>query len=678
MNFINLNSKLCIMGNSIAWNHAFCYKIPLRAQLILLLVLLAFQAQSQEYAVFRSTPSMTQDTFLMRQYIEAGKKGSISPDSARKLLNQALVIAKKYRLQKKIGIIWNSIGGRMLQKKDFAGCKRYLDSAFTLNDELKDAELTCILNTQAAAMYQYDANYTKAASHYFRAVQAVEEHEIKNQRPVAVLYNNLAGLMIALNEDSLARKYLLLGRQHVLKMQPVDSALLINILVILGSIQPKEDSFAAIGYFKEANAMANKLNDISSSYMTLINLSRSYIKHQQYDSAQHYLNLAKTITQPVWISTMELVTGLLAYHRKDYTTAEKHLHDALAFARDEKYGELDVVYEALSDVYAARGEYQKAYTFHKKSLDQYRILTGDTKKTVADFMLSVQALEHEKAILQKQAEISSGEAAIKKQQFWIVTMCLVSVLLCIILIMAYRNYQNKKSLLRQQMKALLQDQEIERLKAEAEGADNERSRIAYDIHDGVLVRLANVKMNLAGLPPMLPEFAKSERYQDVVGQLDLATRELRNTAHNLMPEILLEEGMAQAIFYFCKATEQASGLNIKFQQVGSSFPRLQPQVETAIYRIVQGLLQNVIQHAEATATLVQLQYADHLCSITVEDDGKGINDVRKDEGYGIKSIRNRVKILRGIFDISSQAGQGTTAYFEFDARPFLQNSPGSR
>lgn len=656
-------------------NLRFAIRIIFRIQFILLVMLLAFSAAGQLNPGKQDDPVFIRDTILMYNYRKAASKGAVSPDSALVLLNKAVFLAKKHELRKQAVHIWRSMGWRKLQQGDVAACKRYLDSAFALNDQLKDPELTCELNDLAAEVYARTSDYGKAATCYFRAVQAVEENKIENESAVAKLYNNLGIFMLYLTEDSLARKYLLLARQHVFRMRPVDSGMLINLHVLLGNAQLERDTLAAMGYFREAYKMADKFNDLSLSNMALVNLSMSYIRIRQYDTAAYFLNLARANIPPGGsLATMDAIAGQIAYYRGEYTIAERHLLHALNLTHEETDEIVEMVYQTLSDIYAARGEYEQAYKYHKKFMEQYVTHKGDVKKTITNFMLNIQALEHEKTIFQKQAEISSGEAAIKRQRSWIAIMCLVSVLLCVILIMAYRNYRNKKSLLSEQMRVLLQEQEIERLKAEAEGADNERSRIAYDIHDGVLVRLANVKMNLSGLPVL----AGNSHYRDIVDQLDMATRELRNTAHNLMPEILLEEGLEQAIFYFCKATEQASGLSIKFQLVGTAIPKLQPLVQTSIYRIVQGLIQNVIQHAKATDCLVQLQYADYLCSITVEDNGQGMDNISQEEGYGFKSIRNRVKILMGTFDIDSAKGQGTTVYLEFDVRPFILHWGGNQ
>lgn len=653
-------------------NFSLVFYTCLRTLLILLTFLPAVCCQGQEHLSVRTHSSITRDTLQMRDHLKAAQNREISPDSALKILSKALSLSKKNGLKKKQGVIWNMMGNRMLQKRNFIDCQHYLDSAFALNEQLKDPELTLLLNTLAAHMYQFSANYAKAASHYFRAIQVVPEN-VNSPRSVANLYHRLGSLMLTLDEDSLANYYLLHAKQYVLKIQPVDSIFLLNVLMTLAQADVTIDSKAAIGYYKDVYTMAKKLDYTSLYYMILINLTSNYAKNGQYDSAEHYLHLARSADDfNEMQEKSEAIAGILAFEKKDYTNSLTHLQNAMALIDNEEDGRLEGVYEVFMEVYAARGEYRKAYEYQKKYIEQHNKSNDDKSKIIADFMLNFQALENEKTVLQKQAEISSKEAAIKKQRFWIATMGLASVMLFVILIMAYRNYHHKRSLLSQQMHALLQDQEIERLKAEAEGADNERTRIAYDLHDGVMVRLANVKINLNSLPVTHPEVLVDARFSDIVTQLDTAAGELRNTAHNLMPEILLEDGVAQAIFYFCKTTEQASGSNIKFQQIGQLLPRLQIQVEAAVYRIVQGLVQNVIQHAKATTALVQLQYAEHFCSITVEDNGQGISQDAGHEGYGLKSIRNRVKILNGTFDIKSDKTAGTTAYLEFDVLPFLR------
>jgi signal transduction histidine kinase len=641
--------------------------------LLMVMFFSTFYSFGQEESSVQNGNFLKQDSILVNQYIQIVKKvQSISPDSSLKLLNLAYGLARKHDLKSKIGTIWGVMAARKIREGNFKDCKLYLDSAFLLNEQLKNGELTCYLNVVAAGMYQSSANYANAASHYFRALEAVREYKLEKLPTITSLYNNLGALMSMFREDSLALQYKLLAKKNILQTLPVDSGLLTTILLNIGQTYLHFDSSAAISYFKEAFKMAKRSNDPFLCSRILIDLAHSYMAQAQYDSAEYCLHQARQTfhTEPILIE-IELARGSIFVYKKNYIAATEHFESALKMASAENAEYLEEIYNCLSEVYAERKQHQKAYEYQQKYLTLYESKKTGQEKIVLDFMLHFQSMEHEKTILQKQTEILAREATIKKRNQWIIAMCLLLALLGIIIIMAYRNYHNRKTLMDQRMSALLQQEEIKRLKAEAEGADRERTKIAYDLHDGVMVRIANVKMNLHGLSSILQDFRENNRYQDIIKQLDMATVELRNTAHNLMPEILLEGGVTQAIFYFCKTTEQATGLIIKFQQIGQPLPRLQPDVENSVYRIVQGLIQNVIRHAQATTCLVQLQCNDHLCSVTVEDNGRGFTKLKHDEGYGLKSIRNRIKLLNGIFEIESEEGNGTTAYLEFDVIPYL-------
>jgi two-component system NarL family sensor kinase len=138
-----------------------------------------------------------------------------------------------------------------------------------------------------------------------------------------------------------------------------------------------------------------------------------------------------------------------------------------------------------------------------------------------------------------------------------------------------------------------------------------------------------------------------------------------------LPDILLEEGLAEAVYYFCKNLKQNTGLEIDFQLYGQ-IPRLTPDFELSVYRIIQELVHNIIKHAKARLALVQITCQDRHLSITVEDDGVGIPSALLNErkGFGLRTVRARVKTLMGHLDVRSEEGKGTIVYLEFD----IQNS----
>lgn len=233
----------------------------------------------------------------------------------------------------------------------------------------------------------------------------------------------------------------------------------------------------------------------------------------------------------------------------------------------------------------------------------------------------------------------------------------------------YSRNRNKQRLQKEQIRTLQQEQEISRLKALMEGEEKERVRIAQDLHDGIVVQFSAAKMSFGSLSHQFPDLEDSQDFRQAIQQLDTATRDLRQTAHNLLPDVLLEEGLAEAVYYFCKNLKQNAGLNIDFELCGV-IPRLPPDFELSVYRIVQELVHNIIKHACATQALVQLNYQEHLhlLGITTEDNGTGIPDLSPDnkKGVGLKNIRARIASLGGHIDIRSTPEHGTIVYIEFD------------
>src|SRR5690606_15108883 len=155
-------------------------------------------------------------------------------------------------------------------------------------------------------------------------------------------------------------------------------------------------------------------------------------------------------------------------------------------------------------------------------------------------------------------------------------------------------------------------------------------------------------------------------------KLDEATDHLRNTAHNLMPDMLLEEGLSEALEYFCHNLQKGIELKIQLQLFGI-LPRLQAWYELSLYRIIQELLQNALKHSAAKTVIVQLSFENRLLAITVEDDGLGMAGTTK-SGFGLKTIRSRLPHMNGRMEMESEPLVGTTVHLEFDISPELLKS----
>jgi len=232
-----------------------------------------------------------------------------------------------------------------------------------------------------------------------------------------------------------------------------------------------------------------------------------------------------------------------------------------------------------------------------------------------------------------------------------------------------RKKEDKSRLQRERLDNILRTQEIDRLTATISGEEVERSRIARELHDGVGGLLSAAKMNLELFEKKIPFVDRSD-LNEGISLLQVASSELRKTAHNLMPEILMQEGLVKAIQHYCASLSAKNSPLIQVQVLGDK-NNLSSPIEFSVYRIVQELVHNMVRHSKATEGLVELNYrTDGGLSLTVEDNGTGLfeqDDESKHDGIGLRNVKQRIKAIDGHLDIKSSPGNGTSFYIEFDA-----------
>lgn len=188
--------------------------------------------------------------------------------------------------------------------------------------------------------------------------------------------------------------------------------------------------------------------------------------------------------------------------------------------------------------------------------------------------------------------------------------------------------------------------------------DGERRRIARELHDGLGQELAGIKMVLQGGLEQDPTRLK-ESVIEAMTIIDRATMGLRSMSHLLHPPLLDEVGLLSALRWYLDGLTKRSGIESALDVQPLEFPRLAPELETAVFRIVQECLTNVFRHAEAHKAWVTLALREKgQLAITVKDDGKGIGDqvagLRPDSvGVGIRGMRQRAMEFGGEFRISN-------------------------
>lgn len=190
--------------------------------------------------------------------------------------------------------------------------------------------------------------------------------------------------------------------------------------------------------------------------------------------------------------------------------------------------------------------------------------------------------------------------------------------------------------------------------------EKERARIAEDLHNSLGQLLYGVKLTLDQLKIEDTQFQKenAKTIEHSKYLLSECIKESRRISHDLMPSVLKDFGLRVAIEDICKQLSRTLNFECVFTGVDN---RLNKYLEKAIYRIVQELGMNLIRHAQATKAFFMLEINKKDIFIRIGDNGRGFDtsDLDKDEGIGLHSIKTKIHLLKGQFEISSAPGKGT-------------------
>ena len=194
--------------------------------------------------------------------------------------------------------------------------------------------------------------------------------------------------------------------------------------------------------------------------------------------------------------------------------------------------------------------------------------------------------------------------------------------------------------------------------------DDERRRLAREMHDGFGQELVATKMVLdrIALSTDCPTWSK-QASADASETLDGVIQQVRTMSHLLHPPLLDEVGLKSALEWYLDGLSKRSGIEISIQVTPPDFPRFTPELETAVFRIIQEALTNVFRHSGATKAWVTLAEDKKKLVFDVRDNGKGISDKVKEFrpdriGVGIGGMKQRVKELGGNIQIAN-ANPGT-------------------
>ncbi|MCW3123334.1 MAG: tetratricopeptide repeat protein [Flavipsychrobacter sp.] len=642
------------------------------ASVCILLLFSGVSAFGQGSSVIRSRA----DTEGLSQMMVQAK--NVGPDTALRLYKQILQRSKEANYPEGAGTALIEIGQLYIDKGKFQDGLNYFKQAYhwCLRSSNKEDIASCY--NAIGQAYFYLGSYVEATNNYYIALDELKKANKTVSLTGVNVYSNLAIINLRLKQNAQALTYFNEAEDHA-RVGNYDDKLAM-VLINKGEFylgQKKTDS--ARTSFEEGLKIAKQIGKVDLQAYANEEIGETWVQAAKYEKALRYLHLAINLSKDKYNYVAIDASYVLAealYNLGDFKQAEELLLTNLQAAASSNLKDNTIKgYTILADVYKAAGDYKKAIDcMDIISVLKDTLTSLENTKAINQMEIRYKSAEKDKLNAQNKIRIVQQQSLIAQKNMWIALIAGSIFLLVAILFGIYRNGRHKQRLQEEQIKSLQQENRIGILKAIVHGEDSERQRIARELHDGIGGMLSATMMRFMSIRHESREITKLPAYYEVMELLEEMGDEIRKTAHNLMPEVLMKQSLPDALQSFCNYMQEGGTLVIDFQCYGS-FENISQDFKLNIYRILQELIKNILQHAKATTALVQLQLHDQLLTITVEDNGIGFDADTIVNGLGLHNLQTRVRSLDGNYTFDSEPGKGTSVYMEFDLRNITINEP---
>ncbi|MBX3253599.1 MAG: hypothetical protein KF862_05610 [Chitinophagaceae bacterium] len=536
--------------------------------------------------------------------------------------------------------------------------------AVELNDPNQIGKSNANLGNVFLNLDQFDS-----AVHHYQV--ALKNFEAVNDKVLVARLCDL--LQVAYYELRQHDKALVYGRQAIAVLRNAnDPASLSAVLSNASSVYYRLQHYdTALAYLKEALVLARSINYKAHEKTVLLNIGNLYQHTLQVDSIRPYSEKAAALSRELGFPEGEAIAhrGLANYNvfKNNLDAAYKHISYALDITgkngfRKEHLHNLNT----LSGVLMAMRRYEESYRIDLKA------------EALSDSLLGEET-QNKILVLEKQFETGKKETQIQLQQAQLRQKNILNYILIggaaallIISLLGFRNYKHRQRLQQARIDELETEKQLAATEAILKGEEQERARLAKDLHDGLGGMLSGIKYSFQNMKDNLiltPENAQA--FERSLDMLDSSIREMRRVAHNMMPEILVRYGLDVALKEFCNEVDSSGAIRTSYQSIGMENTVIEQTTAVTVYRIVQELVNNAIKHAVATHVLVQVHASEpeNLLTITVEDNGKGFDTalLKQPGGMGWSNIQNRVDFLKGKLDVRSAPGEGTSVLIEINS-----------
>ncbi|RYG50927.1 MAG: hypothetical protein EOO01_09600 [Chitinophagaceae bacterium] len=418
------------------------------------------------------------------------------------------------------------------------------------------------------------------------------------------------------------------------------------------------DSAMAIDRMGIAAADSLGSSKIKSAFYN--NLGNCYLYSNRPDSARYYFTQCLAMDSANGLAHYMvdnyLTLGQLSLKQNQNEEAKRYFNAAIKLSDSINENQFKAqAWKALSTIYKNENNLSLALQAKDSaSVVKDRMINEKSENKIAELQELYEAEKKEQTIAMQQLKLSRQQLLLMGSGVLLASLIMSAWLL-------YRRYKSKKE--KELQAAVMKQREkatIDILQAE----DQERRRIAAELHDGVGQVMLAAWINLQAIEPQTDSMNDEQKrsFSKAVAMVGEGCKEVREVSHALMPRAILSKGLTQAVQDFLKQIDE-NIITVRF----NANPGKSPDDVTAslLYRIIQESVNNTLKHASATELDITIDNTEEGISIQIEDNGKGfdveqaINNNESSAGLGLQNIKHRVAYLQGSVEWDSSPGNGT-------------------
>lgn len=586
----------------------------------------------------------------------------VDPAKAETYAKEALVIAKKTNELVSLSDCYNTLGSLYFVVGDTKQALSFHKQALEVRLALKDEKSIMKTYNNLAMLYGTLGNYSKEIGLFFNALKIAEA--LKDTNVISVLYNNISGSFKKQEQYKRAMEFN--QKSYDIRVKRHDVKGIASCLTNFGNLYSDLKQYQkAENYFNEALKVIATINDKNLEAKCLSNFAIVYKETGRLSEAlsvlEKSLTLNKSLSNKNGICLNYINFASVYELQKDYTKAIEYNRMALTIAKEIGMKQWEKnAYLGLSNCYIEQKDYKNAY----ESIALYSqlrdtLLRGDFAQQFNNLQIINETEKKEKEIknLKQQEEINTlqieeEKLMIQKRNYLLIASGIF------ILSIAFGGYFYFS---RQKIKAAQKQEQAIR-----ETEENERIRIAKDIHDDLGSGLSKIKF----LTELV--IAKSANNHEVTS----STKSISETA------TFLVENMRDLIWALNPENTTLISLVARIREYSydylTDFPielivniseeipakEITKEASRNIFFILKESLHNIVKHANASVVQLSININDNKFNMSIKDNGKGLSDSDNTQGNGLKNIKQRAASLNSIVEWKSVPNSETTVRIE--------------